>query len=199
MSILKNEIKEAVNALKNHGVVCFPTETVMGLGVVYNDYDAYNYLNKIKLRNEDKPYTMMLFDTNDIKKYAYVSSKNQKLIDALLPGSITILLPSKDNVPSYVTHSTNIIGIRIPTNIEAIELLKEIKVPLLVPSANKADCKPSFSSSEAKEIFKDEVQAYISGSSKGEKPSTIVSLINDEPLIIREGPISKDEILKYYK
>ena len=115
-----------------------------------------------------------------------------------MPGSLTILVPTKDSVPTYVTHSTPVVGLRVPTNIEALTLLKLLGKPVLAPSANKSGEKPALNSKEAYDIFHDELDAYISGSSKGERPSTIVNLCGDTPVVVRPGPISEEEILKVW-
>ena len=194
-----NEFQQAKEALYKHGVIAFPTETVMGLGVLYNDRIAYDKLNEIKRRPEDKPYTLMVKDVNDISEYAIIDERTQRVIDAFMPGSITILVPVKeDTVPEYVTHGTGIIGIRVPENKEALEVLKEAKLPLLVPSANRSGEKPALSDKEVKEIFGDEVDYVVSGQAKLAKPSTIVSLVNGEVKVLREGPISEEKILKIY-
>ena len=194
-----NEFQQAKEALYKHGVIAFPTETVMGLGVLYNDRIAYDKLNEIKRRPEDKPYTLMVKDVNDISEYALIDERTQRVIDAFMPGSITILVPVKeDAVPEYVTHGTGIIGIRVPENKEALEVLKEAKLPLLVPSANRSGEKPALSDKEVKEIFGDEVDCVVSGQAKLAKPSTIVSLVNGEVKVLREGPISEEKILKIY-
>lgn len=195
-----NEFQQAKEALYKHGVIAFPTETVMGLGVLYNDRIAYDKLNEIKRRPEDKPYTLMVKDVNDISEYALIDERTQRVIDAFMPGSITILVPVKeDAVPEYVTHGTGIIGIRVPENKEALEVLKEAKLPLLVPSANRSGEKPALSDKEVKEIFGDEVDYVVSGQAKLAKPSTIVSLVSGEVKVLREGPISEEKILKIYK
>ena len=196
--LLAHQIKKAAITLLKGGVVSFPTETVMGLGVVYNNHDAYDLLNKIKNRPEDKPYTMMVSSINEIEKYAFVSPKIKRVIEKFMPGSITILLPAKDNVPSYVTHNSGVIGIRIPTNEEAIELLRLVGTPLLVPSANKSGEKPALNSDEVKSIFPNEIGAIIEGESKGEIPSTIIDFSKNEPVLLRKGPILFDNVLKDY-
>ncbi len=195
---MNKQIEKACSILRNHQVVCFPTETVMGLGVLYNDFKAYQKLNEVKERPEDKPYTMMVKSTEDIEKFAYVDEATQRVIDFFMPGSLTLLLKAKENVPSYVTHNTGIIGIRIPTNKEALALLKAIDEPLLVPSANKSGQKPAFNSDEAKQIFGEEVGAYIEGSSISDVPSTIVDLTKDQPVLIRKGPLSFEGIKAIY-
>ena len=194
---LIQQIKDAKTILLNHGVVAFPTETVMGLGVLFNDYDAYIRLNVIKERPEDKPYTMMVKDVDEIEKYAFVDKKISRVINRFMPGSITLLLKAKECVPGYVTHNTGVIGIRVPTNEEAVALLKEINVPLLVPSANKSGEKPAQSSEEARRIFGEEV-TYIDGCSTSNVPSTIVDLSANDIKLIRKGPISFDGIRAIY-
>lgn len=192
------QIEKATKSLLSSGVVSFPTETVMGLGVIYNDFDAYNKLNVIKRRPEDKPYTMMVKSIDEIDKYAFVDEKVLRVIQTFMPGSLTVLLKAKDNVPGYVTHNTGVIGIRIPTNVEAAELLNAVNVPLLVPSANKSGEKPALNSDEAKKIFGEEIDAYLDGECEGGRPSTIVDFSNEEPVLIRKGPISFEAIKCVY-
>ena len=186
--------QQALEALNNHQVIAFPTETVFGLGVFYDDQEAYELLNKIKRRKEDKPYTMMLSKAEDISKYAFVDDKYQKLINKFMPGSLTILLRSKDNVPGYVTHNTGVIGIRIPSNKEALELLNFVKKPLLVPSANRADQSPARTCEEVVAIFGDEIKAVVPGQIESGEPSTIADLTGPELKVVRKGPISLEEL-----
>ena len=191
---MKKIYQEALEALNNHQVIAFPTETVFGLGVFYDDEEAYNLLNQIKRRKEDKPYTMMLSKAEDIFKYAIVDSRYLNLIKKYMPGSLTILVKSKDNVPNYITHNTGVIGIRIPTNEEALTLLEYVKKPLLVPSANRADEKPALTDKEVKDIFKDEVKVVVPGKTCQGQPSTIIDLTSSQIKLIRKGPISLEEL-----
>jgi L-threonylcarbamoyladenylate synthase len=193
---MQNIYSLALNELTNHRVIAFPTETVFGLGAFYDDFEAYSLLNRIKNRREDKPYTMMLYDVKEISKYAVVDKKYIPIIEKYMPGSLTILLRAKENIPSYVTQGTNVIGIRIPSNEEALELLEAVKKPLLVPSANKADQPPALTKKEVKEIFKDEIDLIIPGETNVGKASTIIDLTTGGVILVREGPISLKEILE---
>ena len=193
------EAASAKEALFNHGVVAFPTETVMGLGVLYNDFEAYNKLNKVKERPEDKPYTMMVKDIEQIEKYAVIDERTQRVISKFMPGSLTILVRVRDkSVPSYVTHGTDVIGMRIPSNIEARELLEMVNEPLLVPSANKSGRSPALTSNEVKEIFGQEIDFVMSGKAQNGQPSTIVDLTGETPKVVRVGPISEEEIIEVW-
>lgn len=192
---MNKEYKNALETLNNHQVIAFPTETVFGLGVFFDDEKAYHLLNEIKRRKEDKPYTMMLDATNRISDYAFLDEKYLPIINKYMPGSLTILVKSKSNVPAYVTHNTGVIGIRIPSNKEALNLLKYIKKPLLVPSANRRDEKPALNDEEVKTIFGDEIKAVIKGKAIGGLPSTIIDLTGEQIKIVREGPISIEELI----
>ena len=185
--------KEALNA---HQVIAFPTETVFGLGVYFDDEKAYQLLNQIKRRKEDKPYTLMLHSVDDISLYAYIEKKQLEALKQFMPGPVTLLLKCKDNVPGYVTHDTGVIGVRVPANKEALELLEFLGKPLLVPSANRADEKPAMNDQEVKQIFKDEIAVIIPGESIGRQPSTIIDLTGDEVKLVRKGPISLEDIKK---
>ena len=194
-----NKYQLALDALNNHQVIAFPTETVFGLGVFYDDEKAYNLLNQIKRRKEDKPYTMMFSSVNQISEYAFIDEKYLPIISKYMPGSLTILVKCKDNVPGYVTHNTGIIGIRIPSNKEALELLEFVKKPLLVPSANRADQVPAVNDLEVKQIFGDEVKVIIPGRAIGGEPSTIIDLSEDKIKLVRQGPILLNDILSLVK
>ena len=188
--------EKAKLALNSHGVVAFPTETVMGLGVYFDDQVAYEKLNMIKERKPGKPYTLMLYDPYVISFYAEVDQRAVKLINAFMPGPITLLLKVKGKVPKWVTHGTGVIGIRVPRNKKALDFLYNLDKPLLVPSANKADQPPCTNSKQVKEVFGDEIDYIIKGKANGNKSSTIVDLTGKDVKIIREGLLPKEEIFK---
>ena len=196
---MNKELELAKIALDNHGVIAFPTETVMGLAVYYDDYEAYIKLNTIKRRPEDKPYTMMVKSKEEIKKYALIDDRIQKIISAFMPGPITLLLPSKNDLPNWVTHSGSTVGIRMPSNEIGLALLKIVEKPLLVPSANRSGEKPALNSKEVADIFDKEVDFIISGEANLDKPSTIIDLTGKEIKVVREGPITLEQIQNVLK
>ena len=196
---MKDELALAKKALENHGVIAFPTETVMGLAIYFDDKQAYEKLNLIKRRPEAKPYTMMVKDIYEIDKYAIVDDKTRKIINAFMPGPITLLLPAKDGLPEWVTHNSGTIGIRIPVNDIGLALLKEVEKPLLVPSANRSGEAPALTSKDVENIFHNEVDFIISGASNLDKPSTIVDLTKEDIKVVREGPISLEQLIAALK
>ena len=191
---LLGQIKIAKEKLLNHGVVAFPTETVMGLGVIFDDFPAYLKLNDIKNRPNDKPYTMMLDSYVEISKYAQTSDIFSEIAEKCSDFPMTFLLKKKDVVPGFVTHDTDVIGVRVPNHPMIRKLIHLVGKPLLVPSANKSGDKPAINTDQTIGIFHDEVNYYIYGECIGGTPSTIIDLTDKEIKIIREGDLTLDEI-----
>ena len=188
----KELASKAAKTLKNHGIIAFPTETVMGLGVAYDDEIAFERLNKVKGRPENKPYSLMLGKKEDIKKYAHVSIDEQKVIDAFLPGPLTILLKKKE-LPQWVTLNSEYVGIRVPNLPIINNIINEFGKPILAPSANKSGKIPSLTQKEVEETFGNEIDLIIPGDASNEIASTI-ALIDNGVKIIRQGIITKEQI-----
>ena len=190
----KDDYKLAAETLRKGGIIAFPTETVFGLGVIYDNKEAYDRLISVKRRPENKPFTIMCSSKDDIENYGYVNENAKKLIEAFVPGEITLILKAKPGLPSWTVSNEGTVGVRVPDDKFIQKMIHEVGKPLLVPSANRSGEKPANSSSEVLSIFKDELDLVVKGESKSGVPSTIVMLLDDVK-IIREGKISKDLIL----
>ena len=105
--------QKAKLALASHVIVAFPTETVMGLGVYFDDKIAYEKLNAVKQRKPGKPYTLMLYDPYVISFYAEVDKRAVKLINKFMPGPITLLLKVKNKVVQMVQGSLESVFLKI--------------------------------------------------------------------------------------
>ena len=193
MESLEYKIK---SALDNHGIIAFPTETVMGLGIYFDDEIALNKLNIVKGRPEKKPYTLMLSNVDEIGQYAKISEKSRRIIRKFMPGPLTVLLPIKEDLPYWIDYGSGKIGIRVPSYEPTLKVLKAAKKGLLVPSANISGNAPALNSNEAKQIFGNSIDLIIEGSSNSGIPSTIIDLTDKDIKIIREGTITKEDILK---
>ena len=193
MESLEYKIK---SALDNHGIIAFPTETVMGLGIYFDDEIALNKLNIVKGRPEKKPYTLMLSNVDEIGQYAKISEKSRRIIRKFMPGPLTVLLPIKEDLPYWIDFGSGKIGIRVPSYEPTLKVLKAAKKGLLVPSANISGNAPALNSNEAKQIFGNSIDLIIEGSSNSGIPSTIIDLTDKDIKIIREGTITKEDILK---
>ena len=194
----KSQYKKASKILQNGGLIAFPTETVYGLGVVFDNEQSYERLINVKRRPPEKPFTLMCGSLDDIKKYAYVNELAQKLIDAFMPGQFTIILKAKENLPRWVVSKEGNVGIRISDDKFVQNLIIETGKPLLVPSANRSGEKPSQTSNEVKDSLGNDLDAIIIGESVSNIPSTIV-FVDDSVHIIRLGEISESDIKNVIK
>ena len=111
--IKQNELQKAAKILVSGGLIAFPTETVFGLGVVFDNCISYKRLIEVKRRPPDKPFTLMCFDVNEIEHYAEVNEIAKALINAYMPGQFTIILKAKEGLPDYVVSKEGNVGIRI--------------------------------------------------------------------------------------
>ncbi len=195
--ILKeNQIAEASKILLQGEVLAFPTETVYGLGVVYDNFSSFNKLVQIKNRPADKPFTVMCSNLKQIKELAIIDEKTRKVIDKLMPGELTILLRPKQNIYPWVSLNTCKIGIRIPKHDYTIKLLNKVNKPLLVPSANPSDEPPALDYIDALRYFDGKIAGIVRSESKRHKPSTIIDLTGEDIKLIREGNLAWNYILK---
>lgn len=190
----KDEYQKLIPFLKNKEVVGFPTDTVYGLAVIYHDPDAFQKLASVKQRPFTKPISMMVSDLKQIQEIAYVDRRAEKIIRAFMPGALTVVLPSKEQLPFHVTLGQKTIGIRIPTNETALHLLKAIQTPLLVSSANLAGLPALMSADDVIRTFSGKIAALIAEDAQQTIASTVVDLTQNQIRILREGPITRQQI-----
>ena len=193
--LLPNQLDEAAKILRDGGLITFPTETVFGLGVIYDNEQSYKRLIEVKRRPPEKPFTLMLSNPKDIEKYALVDEKSRLLIEKFMPGQFTIILKAKDNLPSFAVSKEGNVGIRIPDDKLIQQLIDKVGKPLLVPSANRSGFDPLLNSDDVYKEFNQDVDAVIEGKSISNTPSTIV-MVTDKIVLIREGLIKKSDIDK---
>ncbi|MEG0284169.1 MAG: L-threonylcarbamoyladenylate synthase [Erysipelotrichales bacterium] len=180
----------------NDGVIVFATETVYGLGARADSFLAYENIFKSKDRNASKVLTLMLHDKRDIDSYALIDNKISKVINAFMPGELTLVLPVKKNTNLYGVKST--IGIRIPNKESTLNLLKSINYPMYVTSANISGDSPATSFEQTFETLDGRVNGIIKGDVSYGTPSTVASIIDGEINILREGKISELMIEEVY-
>ena len=190
-----NEYIKIVDDLLNGEVVGFPTETVYGLAIVYDSKKAFDKLYEIKNRSINKPISMMVANKDILKSVAYVDENSQKVIDAFMPGAVTIILKAKEDLPYFVTFNQDTIGVRIPTNDVAINILKSVNKPLLVTSANISSEPSLIKANDVYNKFNGLIASFIDEDAINGVSSTVVDVRNDIK-IYREGPISKNDIEK---
>jgi len=195
----EKKIEKAAKILKNSGLVVFPTETVYGVGALANK-NGYEELVKAKRRPPEKPFTIMLADKEDISRFAKIGKRAKAVINAYMPGMITILLAPLDGVPSWITLSSPRIGIRIPDSQYVLDLIRAVGEPLFVTSANKSGETTPKDFEEAYKSLGDSVSAVVKGQCSSGLASTIVDVGDENDIkLIREGPIPFADIKKIWE
>lgn len=188
-----SHISLLVDALNQGEIVAFPTETVFGLACRFNDHEALQKLMAVKERDVSKAVTLMVAYKEDIGQYAYVDEKIQRVIDAFMPGRITLVLKKKDHIDPFMTGGRDTIGIRIPDSPFVLSLL-ETAGELLVTSANIAGGKNTTNEREVLAQLDGRIAYVVKGKTKSAQASTVVDLTGERPVLLRQGAISLKEI-----
>ena len=196
--IKEQELEQCSQILKDDGIVIFPTETVYGIGANALSINAVGKIYKIKQRPQNKAINIMVANAQEIEKYATIQNNiEKKIIQNFMPGPITIILNKKQIIPDIVTAGNKKVGIRIPQNEIALELLKKCKLPIAAPSANISGEKSGIDIEGIKNDFEGKVDIFIDGGKSDlAQASTIVEVIDNKIVIHRQGAITENEINK---
>lgn len=175
-------------------LIVYPTETVYGIGAdIYNEAAVKN-LYVVKKRPFDMPLSVAVSDKAMLERVAVLNENADKLIKAFLPGPLTIIIKKQSDVPDIVTSSSQKVGIRIPDNRFALELIRRTG-PIVATSANLHSHPDAVDIDSAIADFGDKVDTYIdAGSCTIGMPSTIVWLMDNQVEIVRQGAIPADKI-----
>lgn len=191
--VLENQMNEICDVIQKGGIVAFPTETVYGVGIHFNDEEALERLMEAKNRDYSKAITLMVADKKDISQYAYISPQAQKMIDQFMPGMITLIFKKKESVHDSMTNGKSTIGIRIPDSEFVLSLLKKAG-PMLVTSANLSQHSNTTSTQEVLNQLDGRIDLVVDGKTSDNIASTVVDVSQDEIKILRAGKITKEQI-----
>lgn len=198
MKILsKDELLIAKEELDLGNLVIFPTETVYGLGANALDSVAVDKIFKAKNRASNNPLIVHLKSKDEISKYATINNEiEQKLIDTFMPGPFTLILEKKNNIPNNVTCNLDTVGIRVPIDHIAHNLLDILDYPIAAPSANVSTRPSGTNIYDIIPEFEKSVNYIIDGGeSRIGLESTVCKVIDGIPTILRPGFITKEDIL----
>ena len=190
-----SSIHYAFEVLQNGGLVAFPTDTVYGIAALAFNGKAVESIYTAKDRPIEKAIPVLIAEIMDLKKVTNeISVTTRKLATRFWPGPLTCIVPKKSDLPQSVS-ATNTVGVRIPDQVTARVLLR-LSGPLAVTSANiSGQANPS----TAEEVYS-QLNGRIplildGGKTPGGVPSTVVDCSTDEIKILREGPLSLDDLL----
>jgi L-threonylcarbamoyladenylate synthase len=191
-----NAIANALEVLLSGGLVAFPTDTVYGVGALVFDEKTVESIYAAKERPVEKAIPVLIGDAVDLNQVAEeVPIPAARLIARFWPGPLTVLVPKKSSLPTVVS-ATSTVGVRVPDHELARSLLR-LAGPMAVTSANISSQPSPTTAEEVLTQLGSRIAMILDGGrTPGGVPSTLVDCTGDEIQILREGPISKETLLK---
>jgi L-threonylcarbamoyladenylate synthase len=174
-------IEKAIGVLKLGGVIAYPTDTIYGLGANIFDENAVRRVFELKRRPLGKPLSAAVSSLAMLEKIVFLSAENRKIVETLLPGPVTLILPRKEIVLDIMTGGSDKIGVRWIENETVNKIISGAGFPITATSANISGG-PEAKSSQELAVSPDFV---VEGRCRLGQPSTVVDLI--ERRILREG------------
>ena len=188
-------IAKVVKVLKEGGLVIYPTDTVYGLGCDITNTKALERIAKIKGVKLDKAnFSFVCHDLSNISDYVrQIDTTTFKILKRALPGPYTFILPGNNNLPKEFTKKTTV-GIRVPDNAIALEIVKLLGNPIVSTSIHDDDDVIEYTTDPELifEKWQNLVDLVIDGGYGNNVGSTIIDLSGDEPIVVREGKGSLD-------
>jgi L-threonylcarbamoyladenylate synthase len=182
----------AVDILKAGGIVAFPTDTVYGIAAMPFDKKSVRKLYNIKKREKNKPVALLISSKKTAAKFAAnIPSKARKLMSGYWPGPLTLIFKKKRSVPDFLTAGLPSIGIRMPKNRVALELIRKAGGALAVTSANISGKKPAVSAGQVKKLKG--IDLIIEGGKcKIGVPSAVIAVSGGKLQVLRKGSVKID-------
>ena len=197
----KQILEKSIKNLNNGNIVALPTETVYGLGGNAYSKSSIQKIYNLKDRPRSNPLIIHYYNLKDVSKDIVMNNNFRKLYKQLCPGPITFVLEKKhgSKIHPLASAKLNTVAIRFPKHKVIRSILKKIKFPLAMPSANKSTSVSPVKAEDVFDEFKKEIQLIIDGGKcKIGIESTVIDLTSS-PKILRPGIINKEIIEKILK
>jgi tRNA threonylcarbamoyl adenosine modification protein (Sua5/YciO/YrdC/YwlC family) len=182
-------VKQAVDLIREGAVAAYPTDSAYALGCHIGDKKALDRLRRIRRVDDKHNFTLVCRDLSEIAAYAKVSNTVYRLLNAFTPGPYTFILEATRDVPRRLLHpKRRTIGIRVPDNKIVWALLEELGEPILSTTLIlPGQMLPMTDADDIRDTLEHEVDLIIDGGHCGIDPTTVVSLVDDVPVVIRVG------------
>lgn len=194
----EKEIAKVVKVLRDGGVIIYPTDTVYGLGCDITNSKALEKVAKLKgIKLEKSNFSFVCHDLSNLSDYVkQIDTPTFKILKRALPGPFTFILPGNNNLPKEFKKK-NTVGIRVPDNPIALEIVKQLGNPIVSTSIRDEDELIEYTTDPELifEKWQDKVDLVIDGGYGDNFASTIIDLTGYEPIIIREGKGNPEDIL----
>lgn len=186
----EKEINKVVEILRDGGIIIYPTDTVYGMGCDITKSRALERIAQIKgIKLEKANFSFVCSDLSNLSDYVkQIDTSTFKILKRSLPGPYTFILPGNNNLPKEFKKKTTV-GIRVPDNEIALEIVRRLGNPIVSTSIYDDDEVLEYSTDPELifEKWQHQVDAVIDGGYGDNTPSTIVDLSGPEPVVVREG------------
>ena len=183
----KRQLQVVVETLKRGGIIAYSTDTYYGIGCDIMNKKAIGKIYQLKQRNKIKPFSFICSGLKNISHYAKVSNYAYKTMRRLLPGPYTFILEGSKLVPKIMLTKRKTAGIRVPDNTICLALVEALENPIITTSATSPDGSMFYDPSLIHDFFHPRIDIVIDGGPVPGYPSSVISLINDVPEVVREG------------
>ena len=190
------DLSEAVDAVKSGGVIAFPTDTFYALGVDAMNESAIRKAFEIKRRPATTPMPVLISEISQAERFTpNFDAASHALAERFWPGALTIVVDAKEDVPEVLMGGFGTVGLRMPDHDVARQLMTEAGCGVTGTSANISGEPPSKDWRIVDEAIGTELNAIVVGGCGDESAaSTVVRVVDGAVQILREGPISSDDI-----
>ncbi len=187
-SVNNRIVDQAVDILKNGGLIIYPTDTVYGLGCDITQKASIERIYRVKGMEKQKPLSFVCSDIKDISKYAKISTANYRDLRKYLPGPYTFILPGTREVPKALLSKQKTVGVRIPDHPLTLAIVKALGNPIISTSVNISAKSFASDPQEFSEYYEGQVDLILdSGPTWAELSSVIDMTDDDQPIVIRKG------------
>ena len=192
----KSRIKFLVEKLKEGAVIGIPTDTVYGIAARMKDLKAVDRIYRIKNRPRTKPLIIFVSDPHQVDDFIEEMPPFAiDLMETFWPGPLTLIFPAAESLSREITAGLKTIGVRIPDCKPVIDILKAIKEPLVVTSANISGKKDPVTAGEVLAELGDSLDYILdTGTTLHQVVSTIVDVTGEHPKIVRQGALKKAKL-----
>ncbi|RLJ17827.1 threonylcarbamoyl-AMP synthase [bacterium endosymbiont of Escarpia laminata] len=182
-------IRQAVNIIRQGGLIIYPTDSSYALGCQIGDKGAMEKIRRIRKLDESHNFTLVCRDLTEISNYAKVGNQEFRLLKTLTPGPYTFIHQATKQVPRRLQHAKRkTIGIRVPDNQIVRDMLEELGEPIMSTTLIlPGDEMPLTDPYEMRQILDHEVDLIIDGGYCGFEPTSVVVMTEETPEIARAG------------
>jgi len=198
-AVRREEIQEIARFLVEDGVIAYPTDTFYGLGANCFSQRGLRRIFEIKKRPGSKGLPVLVADPETAKGLAVeLPPVFYALTSRFWPGPLTVVLKAGPHLPPKLVGPGRTIGVRLPAANWLRELIRVVGRPLVATSANLSGHGEIGSAEEVKRLCQGKVDLIVDGGrTTGVKPSTVVDLTGERPVLVREGVLGKKELGKF--